>query len=63
MKIRVCEKCNKKFNADYKSCPYCGSLKFVDYEVLEKNQQKNVHFVKKNMIQAIKAVHIVVQQR
>lgn len=47
MKIRVCEKCNKKFDADYKSCPYCGSLKFVDYEVLEKKPTKVCAFCEK----------------
>ncbi len=47
MKIRVCEKCNKKFDADYKSCPYCGSLKFFDYEVLEKKPTKVCAFCEK----------------
>ena len=47
MKIRICEKCNKQFNRGYKTCPYCGNIKFVEYEVKEKIIQKHCAFCDK----------------
>lgn len=47
MKIRVCENCSKKFDFGQMNCPYCGSLKFVDYEILEKKPTKKCSFCEK----------------
>ena len=47
MKIKVCEKCNKKYDNEYKSCPHCGSIKFVEYEDVEKTPKKLSAFCNK----------------
>lgn len=55
MKIRVCVKCSKKFDEGYNSCPHCGSLKFVEYVVEEKIEQKHCAFCGKTYAESYRS--------
>lgn len=48
MKIRICEKCKRKIEGGYSSCPYCGSTIIEEYNVEEKGKQKHCNFCNKD---------------